>query len=72
MLSTILNVLLPENIGMGHIAVQFFWVAITLYFSLLVDGREEEFPSTARIMKVSRVALIIVTFFYISYYNMWC
>lgn len=72
MLSAILNVLLPENIGMSHIAVQLFWAAITLYFSLLVDGREEEFPCTARIMKVSRVALIIVTFFYISYYNMWC
>lgn len=72
MLSAILNVLLPENIGMGHIAVQVFWTAITLYFSLLVDGREEEFPCTARIMKISRAALIIVTFFYISYYNMWC
>lgn len=72
MFDIIKNALLPETIGMAHIAVQFFWAAITLYFSLLIDGREEKFPCMARVMKVSRVAIIVVTLFYINYYNMWC
>ena len=72
MLSSILNVLLPETIGIGHIAFQFFWGAITLYFSLRIDGREEKFPCMARIMKVSGITFLIVTFFYIWYYNLWC